>query len=409
MVHNGKEIEGVDVPNGWSVVSIGEICELGRGRVISKKEIEENPGEYPVYSSQSKNKGCFGYISTYDFEGEYVTWTTDGVYAGTVFYRNGKFNCTNVCGTLKPKENSKVDMKYLSYQLGTQTERYVVRNGNPKLMNNIMAIIPVYLPPFSEQRKISEILFSVDNAIEVSEAIIAQTEKVKKGLMQQLLTKGIGHTKFKKTEIGEIPEEWKVRTLSEVSNFIDYRGKTPKKAESGIRLITAKNIRQGYINLEPQEFIPEEEFDSWMTRGIPKKGDVLITTEAPLGNVAQLNIDGRVAFAQRVIIIQPNPELDSTFLKYSLMSDKVQEILNLLSTGSTVKGIKSSNLKKVTIPIPSLVEQRKIANILSSVDEKILTEQLKLTQLQTLKKGLMQVLLTGKVRVKVDETEAVNA
>ena len=90
----------------WNQVFVSEICHIGRGRVISKTEIEENKGTFPVYSSQTLHNGVMGYLNTYDFDGEVVTWTTDGVNAGTVFYRTGKFNCTNVCGTLTPKNKS---------------------------------------------------------------------------------------------------------------------------------------------------------------------------------------------------------------------------------------------------------------------------------------------------------------
>ena len=91
------------IESKWDVVKIKEICDIGRGRVISRKYIDLNSGQYPVYSSQTKNNGVFGFINTFDFDGEYVTWTTDGENAGTCFYRSGKFNCTNVCGTLKSK------------------------------------------------------------------------------------------------------------------------------------------------------------------------------------------------------------------------------------------------------------------------------------------------------------------
>ena len=125
----------------WPMVRVDKLCELGRGRVISNQDIDANPGPYPVYSSQTSNNGVFGCLGSYDFDGEYVTWTTDGANAGTVFYRTGKFNCTNVCGTLKCKENavSKTNMKYLAQVLGQIAKPYVVQVGNPKLMNKEVA------------------------------------------------------------------------------------------------------------------------------------------------------------------------------------------------------------------------------------------------------------------------------
>ena len=98
-----KQTEAGVIPEDWQVVKVGEISQIGRGRVISHREISASRhSSYPVYSSQTTNSGVMGYIDTYDFEGEYITWTTDGVNAGTVFHRNGRFNCTNVCGTMKP-------------------------------------------------------------------------------------------------------------------------------------------------------------------------------------------------------------------------------------------------------------------------------------------------------------------
>lgn len=152
--------------------------------------------------------------------------------------------------------------------------------------------------------------------------------------------------------------------------IIDYRGKTPTKTSSGIPLITAKIVKGGRI-LPVQEFIAANDYDSWMRRGFPQKGDVLITTEAPLGEVAQL--DGRkVALAQRLIALRGKKGfLDNTFLKYLLQSNDVQHQLLGRSSGSTVTGIKQSELRKIFLTFPEYDEQRAIAHILGSLDDKI--------------------------------------
>jgi len=183
-----KMTEIGEIPEEWEVKKTGEICKSGRGRVISLKEIENKPGEYPVFSSQSKENGCIGYLNTYDFDGEYVTWTTDGVYAGTTFYRNGRFNCTNVCGTLKSNFKD-IDIKYLSLALSRCIDKYVVKLGNSKLMNNIMEIIPVPIPnDFEEQKKIGRIIQVIEDIININISKKKSIEVLKKGLMQQLLT-----------------------------------------------------------------------------------------------------------------------------------------------------------------------------------------------------------------------------
>ncbi len=155
-----------------------------------------------------------------------------------------------------------------------------------------------------------------------------------------------------------------------VDKFIDYRGKTPRKSQLGIPLITAKIVKDGRI-LEPNEFIAEEDYEEWMTRGYPEINDVVLTTEAPLGEVALIK-DKRVALAQRIITLQTKKNLcDPVFLKYYLQGNEGQAALQSRASGSTVEGIKSALLKKMEIYLPPLPEQRAIAAVLSSLDDKI--------------------------------------
>jgi len=161
------------IPSHWAMTRVGRAMELGRGRVISNIEIGENQGEYPVYSSQTSENGVMGYINTYDFEGDYVTWTTDGANAGTVFYRTGKFNCTNVCGTLKPKIDG-IHLPYISHLLNQGTKYYVRYDINPKLMNGEMAQIEICLPPLSEQIAITNY---IDSQVQTIDNLIKQLSK----------------------------------------------------------------------------------------------------------------------------------------------------------------------------------------------------------------------------------------
>jgi len=155
-----------------------------------------------------------------------------------------------------------------------------------------------------------------------------------------------------------------------MSAIIDYRGKTPRKTAVGIPLITAKVVKGGRIKT-PNEFIDPNEYDSWMRRGLPKVGDVLLTTEAPLGEVAQLTED-QIALAQRLILLRGKPELlDNTYLKFLLMSEPLQSELRGRASGTTVVGIKQSELRKVTLPLPSIDNQRAIAGVLGALDDKI--------------------------------------
>ncbi len=155
-----------------------------------------------------------------------------------------------------------------------------------------------------------------------------------------------------------------------MSAIIDYRGKTPRKTASGVPLITAKIVKGGRID-EPDEFIDPLEYDDWMRRGLPEIGDVVMTTEAPLGEIAQLT-DKRIALAQRLILLRGKPGmLDNTYLKYLMMSADVQSQLQGRASGTTVMGIKQSELRKVVLSLPPIAEQCAIAGVLGSLDDKI--------------------------------------
>jgi type I restriction enzyme S subunit len=152
--------------------------------------------------------------------------------------------------------------------------------------------------------------------------------------------------------------------------IIDYRGKTPQKTSSGIPLITAKVVKGGRIET-PDEFIAEEDYEAWMRRGMPEPGDVVITTEAPLGEVAQLGTE-KVALAQRLIALRGRQGvLDNTFLKFLMQSRRVQNQLKARSSGTTVLGIRQSELRKVLLTLPPVTEQKTIAAVLGTLDDKI--------------------------------------
>lgn len=165
--------------------------------------------------------------------------------------------------------------------------------------------------------------------------------------------------------------EWQEHILEDVvERFIDYRGKTPPKTDAGIPLVTAKIVKNGGIQT-PNEFISEEIYDQWMTRGFPKRNDVVLTTEAPLGEVALLK-DENVALAQRIILMRGKPSvLNNGFLKYYFQSREGQHLLQSRASGTTVFGIKAAVLKKIPVPVPPLLEQEAITAVLSSLDDKI--------------------------------------
>jgi type I restriction enzyme S subunit len=182
------ETDAGRVPENWRVGRVEDFFDLGRGRVISIPHIKENPGPYPVFSSQSKNNGEMGRMNSYDFEGDYFTWTTDGAYAGSVFARSGKFNCTNVCGTGRAKSSSEADTRFAAYFLQRVAKRHVSYVGNPKLMNNVFAAIPFALPPIDEQREIIKAIDSTKIGIELLERQITSLSNLQSSIASDLLS-----------------------------------------------------------------------------------------------------------------------------------------------------------------------------------------------------------------------------
>ena len=174
-----------------------------------------------------------------------------------------------------------------------------------------------------------------------------------------------------------------------MSAIIDYRGKTPLKTSSGIPLVTAKVVKGGRIET-PDEFIAVEDFESWMRRGMPLPGDVVMTTEAPLGEIAQLGAE-RVALAQRLITLRGKPRiLDNTFLKFLMQSASVQDQLHARATGTTVLGIKQSELRKIKLTLPPFWEQLTIAHILGTLDDKFELNRRMNETLETMARALFK-------------------
>lgn len=274
----------------------------------------------------------------------------------------------------------------------------------------------------AEQKRIANILSTADAVIEKTQAAIAKYKAIKQGMLQDLFTRGIDLTStssatynklrpryedapelYKESKLGWIPGEWEVMSLEDSTDYVDYRGKTPPKSDFGVFLITAKNIRFGFIDYEiSKEYIREDAFEEAMSRGKVKLGDVLITTEAPLGNVAQINKEN-VALAQRVIKYRGYEDLlNNDFLALCLMSYGFQKQLFAEASGTTVLGIKGSRLHKLKIGIPEIPEQTEIVKHLRAIDNKLQTEQIYLQKMQSLKKGLMEDLLSGRKKVKID-------
>ncbi|KKG15668.1 hypothetical protein EO98_18025 [Methanosarcina sp. 2.H.T.1A.6] len=276
----------------------------------------------------------------------------------------------------------------------------------PALNTTQVSKIKITAPSLPEQQKIASILSKVDEQIEQTEQIIEKTEILKKGLMQKLLTKGIGHTKFKKTELGEIPEEWEIKRFDDVieKKQLGVNIKASTKNEGTI-LIKMGNLNLGSFNFEKLEKIDETDIEKYRDYKL-NYGDFLFNTRNTpqlVGKSATWKFDEIVAiFNSNIMRIYFKPIYDSFWANYYFSSTEGWKSLKSISKGTTSVGaIYSKDLVRLTIPVPPLPEQQKIVSVLSKVDSQIQDNQNYLSRLQELKKGLMQDLLTGKVRVCV--------
>lgn len=262
-------------------------------------------------------------------------------------------------------DDNKTLLKYVYYWLNTLPSEFAEGDHKRQWISNYsQKKIPIPCPDNPEKS-----LAIQSEIVRILDTFTALTAELTTELTTELTMrkKQYNYYRDQLLSFDESSVEWK--TLLEACDYVDYRGKTPKKTQSGIFLVTAKNIRMGYIDYHAsQEFISEEDYAIVMRRGLPKKGDVLITTEAPCGFVAQVNREN-IALAQRVIKYRSkNTQLSNSFLKHYLLGSQFQDKLMQAATGSTVKGIKGSRLHQLKIPIPSKVEQDRIVAILDKFD-----------------------------------------
>ncbi|MDD4749266.1 MAG: restriction endonuclease subunit S, partial [Methanosarcinaceae archaeon] len=234
-----------------------------------------------------------------------------------------------------------------------------------------------------------------------TERIIEKTELLKKGLMQKLLTKGIGHTKFKNTELGEIPEEWKITKLGDYSEKIQY-GYTQSSSQEpiGPKFLRITDIKNNSVNWNkvPYCSCSDKDYEKYKIR---ENDIVFARTGATTGKSYLITKPPKTVFASYLIKVRVNIKLNPNFVYYFFQTQKYWNQIKVNISGSTQGGVNATKLSNLKIPLPPLPEQEKIASILSKVDTQLQDNHNYLNKLEELKKGLMQDLLTGKVRVCV--------
>jgi type I restriction enzyme S subunit len=396
------EREFKDLPEGWKWVRLAEVAKIATGN--SNVQDAVDGGIYPLFDRSGEVKRSDGYF----LNKEAVIVPGEGMYFIPKYYK-GKFD-------LHQRAYAIFDFKgldgkffyYLMHLLKEQLIKVSVGTTVFSLRLPHFQNLRLPLPPLPEQQKIAEILETVDNVIEKTDRIIEKYKRIKQGLMQDLLTKGIDESgnirsekthKFKDSTLGRIPDEWAVVRLGEVGEIVS--GSTPSTYNyeywnGKIVWITPNDLSniEGIFIEDSSRKITQKGLKSCSAK-IISADSVVVSSRAPIGYVKV----SKVPFAtnQGCKSIEYNGKFSPVFLAF-LLSNKVQNMINL-GSGTTFQEITKSNLANIPIPLPPLAEQQRIAEILSQIDEAIEKEHQYKHKLERLKQGLMEDLLTGKVRV----------
>lgn len=402
--------EKYDIPLHWKWVKLGEISSYGDtpmkvmpsemkeniwilelediesgGRLLTKKRY---PDRKPAGEKTAFNKGQILYSKLRPYLKKVLIADEDGISTPELIAFDVFAN---------------INAKYISYCLvNSYVDRIINQRSYgvkmPRVDAGFMANLPIPLPPLEEQERIVDLVersiieinnismlqqqYEVDLSVLKNKIIDAG---IRGKLTEQLPEDGDAeiiyaeikkiHPESKKngTEIKTqamnytIPPNWKMVEFGEIFDFVDYRGKTPNKIDSGIFLVTASNIKKGYMEYTRKEYISEEEYSTRQSRGVTKRGDILFTTEAPMGNAALCDLDV-CSCGQRVITFQPYMEnsVYPLLFMYFILSTPFQKELIDNASGTTAKGIKADRLKRFLIPMPPYNEQIRIAN---TIDE----------------------------------------
>ena len=425
-----KQKETGKISKEWDVVTIEEICKVRRG--ASPRPI----GDPSFFSHIGR-----GWIRISDVTETYKFLRKTSQYLSKKGEeRSVKVNpgdlIMSICATIgKPiildmkacihdgfvwfsELSSKANVEYLFYvlqknEITFSSKRQTGTQGN--LNTTLVGKTLISLPPLPEQQKIAEILSTVDMAIEKADEAIEKTQRVKKGLMQELLTgrrqtvdskQDKSKREFKDTEIGRIPKEWEVVRLEDACiDITDGSHFSPKEDKKGeFKIATVANIKDDQIDVTSCKKISKEDYEKLVKNGCkPKFGDILFSKDGTVGLSFSFKQNLDIALLSSIAIIRPKVVMDSDFCAYVLKSPSVFRQITGSKRGTGLRRIILKDLKRIKIPLPEeFEEQQKIAEILNTVDKRLSLLRGRKEKLKRIKKGLMNDLLSGKVRVKVD-------
>ncbi len=407
------------MPEGWKLKPLGEISSIQRGKFsvrprndpryyggttpfIQTGDITRSNGRLECFS-QTLNEGGVGVSKVFPAGTILMTIAAN---IGDVAMTTFEVACPDSVVAIRPGEG--IDGNWLLHFLQTQKselESKAPQNAQKNINLQTLSPLPVLVPPLPEQRRIATILTSVDEAIQATQSVIDQTRRVKEGLHQHLLTKGIDHTKFKQTRIGQIPETWEVVQLHTVADVQTGVAKGKKDVRDPIEMpyLRVANVQDGYLDLSEVKCITVSRKD--VSRYSLKSGDVLLTEGGDLdklgrgavwrGQIKQCLHQNHV-FAVRTRQERLIPQF------FSLLAGSLHGKTYFLGCGkqtTNLASINSTQLKEFPVLLPALEEQQEIVRTMASIEFEEEQNLAAADALERSKKGLMQDLLSGRTRV----------
>ena len=348
---------------------LGEIATLIRGRVISKDYIRDFEGEYPVYSSQTANDGILGFINSYMFDGDYLTWTTDGAYAGTIFRRKGKFSITNVCGLIDITYRN-IQQDFLYFWLSKTAKDYVLEGmGNPKLMSNVASTILIPIPSLEEQTRIVGILDTFTSAIDNLKEQIAQRRKQYEYYRDQLLDLE-GKPGVEMKTIKEVFDTRNGYTPSTSNELFWNDGTIPWFKMEDIR-DKGRILSDSYLHITAQAV---------KGKGLFKANSIILATSATIGEHALILVDflcnQRFTSLSLKDIFMQSVDMKYVYYYMFIVDDWCKQHVNQGGFAS----VDMTGLYILPIPLPSLSEQQRIVSILDTFEASIQNLEAQLKQ-----------------------------
>ena len=397
-----KMTELGEIPEEWEIKKIKDIANICYGK--SQKEVEVEDGKYKILGTG----GVIGYTNDFLWNRPSVLIGRKGTIDKPQYIEEPFWTVDTLFYT---KINENYIAKWFYYYLDNiDLKKYNEATGVPSLSVANLNTIRIATPTKKEQEKIASILSTVDEQIDNVDALIEKNKELKKGLMQTLLTKGIGHTKFKKTEIGEIPEEWEVIKFDNIISFLtDYEANGSfSSIKENVNIFDEPNYayfvratdleKKDYIN--SVKYVDKESY-KFLSKTSLNGGELLIAKRGQIGKVYLMpNLDKKATLAPNLYLIKlDNEKTNNKYVYYYFISSIGQKRLISNSASTTLGAIYKDDVKKIKMVLPYIKEQEKIVLILSEIDEKIDGYENRREKLEELKKGLMQQLLTGRIRV----------